>query len=477
MAIAWATVLAGARMAAAQGGAVEPAHDETPRPARLSLRAQSSARRLLEQFRDAGAQEMFVVVSLAEAPELPPFIVVPLIEGADEQALTTALGILPFESHRKLPGALVFGTEATLDRLASQRRAEVAPALDAAGETDAQVLVVTTSDSRRLIEDLLPTLPTEVGGGPSRTLTRGLRWFALGISAPPQLAASGTLQTRERDAASALRKRWLEHNELAGRHREVLASLSQFELIVAKMDPQGEGDKLDVPLDKHNRRVEILRAMVEPSVRAARHASHRHRSINNLKQLANATHDYHIAHHHLPAAASYGADGEPLLSWRVQLLPYLEQDELYREFHLDEPWDSEHNRSLVERMPDVFRSPLSKHKATERTTYLVPVADGTVFHGHEGVPMQQITDGTENTILIVEADDDRAVIWTKPVDLKLDLDQPRAGLGGLLDGLFLTAFADTSVHTLRVDTDQEQLRRLFLRADGKQVDWNKLKRR
>ncbi|HEV3022128.1 MAG TPA: DUF1559 domain-containing protein [Pirellulales bacterium] len=473
---AWLGAVVNPAMAAAQDSPVESADDDTPSAAPPNLRAQMSARRLLKQFRDAGGQEVFVVVSLSDVPELPPFIVVPLFDRADEQALTKVLGILPFESHRKLRGALVFGAEATLDWLASQRpaaRTEVAPAFEARGE--AQVLVVTTSDSRRVIEELLPTLPAEVGG-PSRTLPRGARWFALGIT--PRLAASLTLQSQVRDSASALRERWMEHDELWGQHREVLAALSQFELILAKMVRQVNGDKFVAALDEHERRVGVLRAMVEPSVQAARQASQRHQSMYNLKQVANAMHVYCAAHKHsFAAAASYSADGKPLLSWRVQLLPYLEQGELYREFHLDEPWDSEHNRSLVERMPDVFRSPLSKHKAPDRTNYLAPVAEGTVFHGHNGIAMQEITDGTENTILVVEADDDRAVIWTKPDDLAIDLDQPQAGLGGLLGDLFLTAFADNSVHTLHVDTDRELLRHLFLRADGNEVDWNKLKKR
>ncbi|HEV3005683.1 MAG TPA: hypothetical protein VGX78_14550, partial [Pirellulales bacterium] len=88
-----------------------------------------------------------------------------------------------------------------------------------------------------------------------------------------------------------------------------------------------------------------------------------------------------------------------------------------------------------------------------------------------------IADGTSNTIMIVEADDDRAVIWTKPEDLRVDLEVPQAGLGGLLRGKFLTAIADGSVHTLPADVDAELLRRLFLKADGKEVDWDKLKGR
>ena len=110
------------------------------------------------------------------------------------------------------------------------------------------------------------------------------------------------------------------------------------------------------------------------------------------------------------------------------------------EFKLDEPWDSEHNRQLIDRMPEVLRSPLSS-AAAGRTTYVVPVLEGGIFGGRESLEFKQITDGTSNTIAVVEADDDHAVVWTKPDDIEIDLGDPARGLrratitaGGFLVG-------------------------------------------
>src|SRR5262249_46508298 len=72
-------------------------------------------------------------------------------------------------------------------------------------------------------------------------------------------------------------------------------------------------------------------------------AKARRQSINNLKEIALAMHNRHDTYGFLPASAIYSKNGKPLLSWRVELLPFLDQQELYRQFHLDEPWDSEHN--------------------------------------------------------------------------------------------------------------------------------------
>ena len=101
-------------------------------------------------------------------------------------------------------------------------------------------------------------------------------------------------------------------------------------------------------------------------------------SMNNLKQIALALHNYHAAMGSFPATASMSKDGKPLLSWRVHILPYLEQDNLFKQFKLDEPWDSEHNKALIAKMPDIYRSPAQK-VGDGKTTYLAPMGKNTVI--------------------------------------------------------------------------------------------------
>jgi hypothetical protein len=436
------------------------------------------AQATFEQFRKAGGRELFVVFNLAETLESSCFFVVPLADGADESTLAAALGEFHFDSHRTLHDALVFGSDAALERLANQRsvaRPDVARAFEAAGNSAAQVIVVPTADTRRVVEELLPTLPGEMGGGPSKTLTRGALWAVLSVDTTQGLSASLTLQSQNRDAAAALRKQWAEAYEQLGRRAEITAALPSFNQVAAKFMPDVRGDKLVLSIDERNQGAEVLRAVIAAPLQAARAANQRSQSVSNLKQLALAMHLYHDVHGHLPAAASYTADGKPLLSWRVQLLPYVGEENLYRKFHHDEPWDSEHNKALIEHMPAVFRSPQSQVKSPGRTTYLVAIGEGTVFDNRQGTALREMTDGTSNTILIVECDDDRAEIWTRPDDLKLDLDQPQAGLVKLPGDMFLTALADGSVHAFSHHAEAEQLRRAFLKADGKPVDYDKLK--
>ena len=108
-------------------------------------------------------------------------------------------------------------------------------------------------------------------------------------------------------------------------------------------------------------------------------------------------------------------------------MPELEQESLYNAFHLDEPWDSPHNKSLIQYMPSVYQNP--DRPRDGKTNYLMPVGLGTVFNGDNGTTMSGVADGPENTILLVEADEDRAVIWTKPDDLDVDFEYPMEGLG------------------------------------------------
>ena len=130
----------------------------------------------------------------------------------------------------------------------------------------------------------------------------------------------------------------------------------------------------------------------------------RKQSATNLKLLMLAMHNYHDVNDHFPPAAIHGKDGKALLSWRVLLLPYLDEDDLFKQFHLDEPWDSKHNKPLLARMPGPYAPPVPGKTKEENTTfYQVFVGKGTIFEGTEGVSLVEIRDGTSNTIMIVEA--------------------------------------------------------------------------
>jgi hypothetical protein len=188
-------------------------------------------------------------------------------------------------------------------------------------------------------------------------------------------------------------------------------------------------------------------------------------STQNMRQLGLALHNYHDAFRTFPPAYRSDKDGKPLLSWRVSILPFLGQGPLYEQFHLDEPWDSEHNKRLIPQMPAVFRSPWS-HAEPGKTNYLGVAGRRGIFPGKEGVRFADIRDGTSNTIAIVEADDAAAVEWTRPGDFEPKLADLEGRLGGLRDGRFLALFADGSVSMISSRVAPATLNTLFTRDGG-----------
>jgi hypothetical protein len=203
------------------------------------------------------------------------------------------------------------------------------------------------------------------------------------------------------------------------------------------------------------------------AVQKMREAAARAQGQNNLKQIALAMINYaDTMRGQLPAHAIYSKDGKPLLSWRVLILPYLEQQALYNQFHLNEPWDSEHNKKLLAKMPKTYASPLDKKALKEhRTFYQGLHGKGAFFEGKQGIRYPaSITDGTSITIMIVEAS--KAVPWTKPEDIPYDPDKPLPKLGLPGYSYFLASMCDGSVRTISRSITKETLRAAITRDAG-----------
>jgi hypothetical protein len=193
-------------------------------------------------------------------------------------------------------------------------------------------------------------------------------------------------------------------------------------------------------------------------------------SMNNLKQIMLAMLNYESTFRGFPAAAGPMKPGQPPVSWRVLILPYIDRIDLFREYHRDEPWDSANNKKLLARMPAVYKAPGSKVAAQGKTNYLAVVGDEYALSADKRRMPADITDGLSRTIMVVEASDEKAVPWTKPEDLAVDKKKPAAGLVGLRHGGFLAGFCDGSVQLIPAAISAETLHALFTRAGGEIVD-------
>jgi hypothetical protein len=197
-------------------------------------------------------------------------------------------------------------------------------------------------------------------------------------------------------------------------------------------------------------------------------------SQNNLKQIVLASINYADTYNGTMATNITDKAGKPLLSWRVAILPYIEQEQLYKQFKLDEAWDSENNKKLIEKMPKVYAPVRVKAKAGE-TFYQVFTGENTLFAPKvKSKYPASITDGTSNTGLVFEAGE--PVIWTKPADLAFDEKKALPKLGGLFDGELHVGMCDGSIMAIRKDFDEKEMKNLIMPADGNVIDTTKLKK-
>jgi prepilin-type processing-associated H-X9-DG protein len=233
-------------------------------------------------------------------------------------------------------------------------------------------------------------------------------------------------------------------------------------LATAKVDVDGSNVRAVASTDAN---VAQAAAILVPAVSAAREAARRAQAMNNLKQLALALHNYADVHKSFPPSVLYSPSNVPY-SWRVAVLPYLEQSELYQQYNFDQPWDSPGNLKVLERMPVVLRDPGADPTSTS-SSYFALTGPDAVFGDRTGTGFQQILDGTSNTLMLVEAQ--RDIPWTKPEDIAYDPNQPLPKFGGLRPNGFNAAFCDGSVRFISNTVAEAVLRALITKAGGEIV--------
>jgi prepilin-type processing-associated H-X9-DG protein len=227
---------------------------------------------------------------------------------------------------------------------------------------------------------------------------------------------------------------------------------------------------------------------------SAREIAARNQSIMNLKMISLALHNYHSTHDRFPPAVIHGPDGKPWHSWRVLLLPFLEQAPLHNAYDFSQPWDSPKNKALIDQMPAVYRDPINGDANQSLTNYGALVAANSIFPpeggkqldpkvlplDRDGIGLRDITDGTSNTLTIAPVEPGRKILWTKPEDI--DAGPAFAGFGqpnGIAAPFTFVgpgggkgapiAFADGSVRMLGASVNPNVLSALISRAGGEVI--------
>jgi hypothetical protein len=211
----------------------------------------------------------------------------------------------------------------------------------------------------------------------------------------------------------------------------------------------------------------VLAALLIPAVGKAREAARRAQSMNNEKQILLALHNYHDTHQTLPPAYIADANGKPMHSWRVLILPYIEEQGLHSRYDFSKPWDSPENLAVADSMPRVYRSPFDEEnkQTANHTSYLF-------FTGKNSV-----SDGLSNTMVLCEVNNS-GVVWTQPTDLdvaQLDFvvhklqEQKQGQITSALSNGVVVGMLDGSVRTISDHVNPEDMRSATDPADGRAV--------
>lgn len=208
-----------------------------------------------------------------------------------------------------------------------------------------------------------------------------------------------------------------------------------------------------------------------PAVGQARVAAQRAQASNHFKQIGLAYHLHHDAVGHFPTDIIDKKTGKPLLSWRVAILPYIEQQALYQQFKLDQPWDSEHNLKLAKNLVKVYQIPNQKDAVDAQgnglTHMMVFTGKGSLFPAGKKPKIVEIPDGSSNTILCVESK--VPGIWSKPGDLPFDVEKDFPAIDsivGLTPNGFHALFCDGSVRWIKSSIDRNTMKLLIRPDDG-----------
>lgn len=219
--------------------------------------------------------------------------------------------------------------------------------------------------------------------------------------------------------------------------------------------------------------VVLLIALFYPAIRAVGDANKKTRCSEGLHRIGRALMSYEADHGTFPPAYLADEDGKPMHSWRVLILPYLDEGMLYEQYNFDEPWDGPNNILLSNQMPDCFGCPADPEAASMETSYMVIVGPGTMFPGAEAVGRGQCLDGMNITLCVVEVANS-SIAWTEPVDLdagKMTFEitaGSQGEIGSNHPGGAHVLYCDGSVLFLPNTTSPDELEAYSTRAGGEE---------
>lgn len=347
------------------------------------------------------------------------------------------------------------------------KRTDIVQGFDAMGSLPFGAMLFPSKDNPLDLGKIFPSLKKAKGKeGEASGILNGLKLVTLGIYLDPWRIEM-VIQTENSELANDVQKSILKAiqsiPDLVQAQVEEVGKDPVFKALAAMVKSVSiMDDKVTIVITDFDPYFEIAARINEQNQAKAAAAS----SMNKVKNIATALLAYHKDKGKFPPAATLSKEGKPLLSWRVQILPYLGHNFLYKQFRQNEPWDSEHNKKFIRRIPPSFRETQDDlNKGT--TPFQAPVGIATLFNpGGTGTNSIQIINELSNTIMLVKVPEDKTAIWTKPEDWEIDISLPAKDLLKGFSNAIVFACADGEVKAIPLKEAEEKIKSMLV-IDGK----------
>lgn len=433
----------------------------------------------------SGGQPVYLAVAVPHSREMVPIHCFRRAAAAGDTATVKSFLLRRFRTKLQVRGDYLVATNVGKSALAKSPPPKASldafqAAFAAVEDYPLQLMVVPPEHVWRTVEELSPQLPPQLGGGSSKVLTEGVQWIAVGVD-PSQLKIEMLIQSDNNEAATRfaahLPKLLGSVDKAAGVQLAIPEKFTQF--VSQQLKPKAEGSQVAIRING-SEKTSVNLTMLTSLAELLDEELHRYTNLDKFRNIVLGMHNYHDVYRAMPPNDKHrDKEGKPRLSWRVHILPFVEQSELYQQFRLNEPWDSPHNKQLIDKMPDIFArrtlDPTHSSLKPGHTTFLAPAGEKTIFGGNKPVRFRDMLDGTSNTIALVEVKPEKAVPWTAPQDYQFDPKDPLAGVRVGKDKRWLSAFADGSVRQAKSSIDAKTLLNLFQMSDGNVIDYDKLR--
>ncbi len=432
-----------------------PARENPLPPEQLAM-----ATGFVESLKTAGVSNLYLTASTRAIFDGGPLVVIP----CEKPQAVLGLAALVVQGVPKklnyvanvLENVVVVGPEGAVDRVLAGRgfaRPDLILPLLNAERADHLAIISLPAEAKKdlaaLWPDQLPNAP-ELEISP-RALIEDVDSVRISWDLPPQPRMVANIITTSADGTARVESAIKQLRAMSPQATRAVETATTGATVSLEVTPERIG--------------KLLEEMTGP----ARERASVQLDRNDLKQIGLAMHNYHAKHKHFPPRVLTNPDGKPLLSWRVTILPFIEQQALAREIKLDQAWDSRDNKRFGEMAIPTYSGNMQGTEHPTKTRIRVPVIKGSFWQG-EGPPrtIRDITDGTSNTIAAFIAPDSAAVTWTSPEPWVLSEDDPKSDVFGDRERVN-ALFFDGSVRSFtKEELDNEKLKALLTFA-GKEL--------